>query len=106
MTKIISDRYTMQNPPHPGEVLNELYVKPLRLTVTEAAKALDISRKNLSGILNGRGGISTKMAMKIALCFNTSAESWLNMQQQYNLWQNRQNDAFLKRVTVLYTRAP
>ena len=46
----------MHNPPHPGEILKELCLKPLGLTVTEAANALGVSRKTLSGILNGRLG--------------------------------------------------
>lgn len=48
----------MHNPPHPGEVLKKLCIEPLGLTVTEAAKALDVSRKTLSAILNGKTGIS------------------------------------------------
>ncbi|MFM7712794.1 MAG: HigA family addiction module antitoxin, partial [Microcystis sp.] len=47
----------MHNPPHPGEVLKELCLEPLNLTVTEAAEALGVSRKTLSAILNGRAGI-------------------------------------------------
>ena len=76
----------MHNPPHPGEVLKELCLKPLNLTVTEAARALGVSRKTLSSILNGRAGISPEMAVRLSLAFNTSAESWLNQQLQYDLW--------------------
>ena len=77
----------MHNPPHPGEVLRELCLKPLGLTVTQAARALDVSRKTLSGILNGRAGISPEMAVRLSLAFGTSAESWMNQQTQYDLWQ-------------------
>jgi addiction module HigA family antidote len=77
----------MHNPPHPGEVLRELCLKPLGLTVTQAARALDVSRKTLSGILNGRAGISPEMAVRLSLAFGTSAESWMNQQIQYDLWQ-------------------
>ena len=77
----------MHNPPHPGEVLRELCLKPLGLTVTELAKALGVSRKTLSGILNGRGGISPEMAVRLSIAFNTTAESWLSQQVQYDLWQ-------------------
>jgi len=76
----------MHNPPHPGEVLRELCLKPLGLTVTQAARALDVSRKTLSGILNGRAGISPEMAVRSSLAFGTSAESWMNQQIQYDLW--------------------
>ena len=76
----------MHNPPHPGEVLRELCLNPLNLTVTEAAKALRVSRKTLSSILNGRAGLSPEMAVRLSLAFGTSAESWMNQQTQYDLW--------------------
>jgi len=76
----------MHNPPHPGEVLRELCLKPLSLTVTNGARALGVSRKTLSSILNGRAGISPEMAVRLSIAFNTSAESWLNQQLQYDLW--------------------
>ncbi len=77
----------MHNPPHPGEVLRSLCLEPLGLTVTEAARALDVSRKTLSAILNGRSGISPEMAIRLSLAFDTTAESWLAQQIQYDLWQ-------------------
>ena len=76
----------MHNPPHPGEVVRELCLKPLGLTVTEAARALRISRKTLSGILNGRAGSSPEMAVRLSLAFGTTAESWMNQQIQHDLW--------------------
>jgi addiction module HigA family antidote len=76
----------MHNPPHPGEVLRELCLEPLDLSVSEAAKALGVSRKTLSAILNGRAGISPEMAVRLSIAFDTTAESWLNQQTQYDLW--------------------
>jgi len=76
----------MYNPPHPGEVVRELCLKPLGLSVSEAARALGVSRKTLSAILNGHGGISPEMAIRLSIAFDTSAESWLNQQTQYDLW--------------------
>ena len=76
----------MHNPPHPGEVIKALCLEPLGLSVTDAAKALGVSRKTLSSILNGRPGISPEMAVRLSLAFNTTAESWLNQQVQYDLW--------------------
>ncbi len=80
----------MHNPPHPGEVLNELCIKPLGLSVTEAAKALGVSRKTLSALINGRAGVSPEMAIRLSKVFNTSAESWLQQQMQYDLWHAEQ----------------
>jgi addiction module HigA family antidote len=77
----------MHNPPHPGEVLRELCLEPLGVSVTDAAKALGVSRKTLSSVLNGRAGISPEMAVRLSIAFDTSAESWLNQQIQYDLWQ-------------------
>lgn len=76
----------MHNPPHPGEVLRTLCLEPLNLTVTEAARALGVSRKTLSAILNGRAGISPEMAVRLSIAFDTTAESWLSQQIQYDLW--------------------
>ena len=76
----------MHNPPHPGEVLRALCIEPLGLSVTEAAEGLGVSRKTLSSILNGRAGISPEMALRLSIAFDTSPESWLNQQAQYDLW--------------------
>ena len=76
----------MHNPPHPGEVLRELCLEPLGVSVTAAAEALGVARKTLSAILNGRSGISPEMAIRLGKAFDTSPESWLNQQMQYDLW--------------------
>ena len=81
----------MHNPPHPGEVIKELCLEPLGLTITDAAKGLGISRKTLSSIINGKAGISPEMAVRLSIAFNTSSESWLNQQSQYDLWQAEQH---------------
>lgn len=86
----------MHNPPHPGEVLRALCLEPLGLSVTEAAKALGVSRKTLSSILNGRAGISPEMAVRLSIAFDTTAESWLNQQAQYDLWQVEQRRGKLR----------
>jgi len=91
----------MHNPPHPGEILRELCLEPLGLTVTDAAAALGVSRKTLSSILNGRAGISPDMALRLSIAFGTSPESWLNQQIQYDLWVARQASSKMK-VQKLY----
>ncbi|MCH8552925.1 MAG: HigA family addiction module antidote protein, partial [Natronospirillum sp.] len=83
-------------PPHPGEVIRELCLEPLGLSVTEAAEALGISRKTLSAILNGRAGISPEMAIRLSIAFDTTAESWLTQQFQYELWHAEQRRKDLK----------
>ena len=86
----------MHNPPHPGEVLKELCLEPLELSVTRAAEALGVSRKTLSAILNGRAGISPEMALRLSKAFGTTPESWLNQQMHYDLWVTEQNVGKLK----------
>src|SRR5947209_9670365 len=90
----------MHNPPHPGEILKKLCLEPLNLSVTETARALGISRKTLSSILNGHAGISPEMAVRLSIGFETTAESWLNQQLQYDLWNAEKNRSRL-RVTRL-----
>ena len=86
----------MHNPPHPGEIIRSLCLEPLELTVTDAAAALGVSRKTLSAILNGRAGISPEMAVRLSMAFSTSAESWLNLQTQYDLWHAEKRRKGLK----------
>jgi addiction module HigA family antidote len=91
----------MHNPPHPGEIIREFCIEPLQLSITEAAEGLGVSRKTLSAILNGRAGISPEMALRLSMAFNTSPESWLNQQAQYDLWQAKQASKRMK-VKKLY----
>jgi antitoxin HigA-1 len=91
---------TMFNPPHPGEIIKDLCLEPLGVTVTDAAKALGVSRKALSELLNGHSRISPEMAVRLSIALDTSAESWLIQQAQYDLWLAEQNRANLH-VTFL-----
>ncbi len=90
----------MHNPPHPGEVLRELCIEPLNLSITEIAEALGVSHELLSSILSGRASISPEMAIRLSKAFGTSAESWLNQQMQYDLWQAEKivGDVKIKRL--------
>lgn len=93
----------MHNPPHPGEVLKGLYFEPMALSVTAGAAALGVSRKTLSAILNGRAGISSEMALRLAQAFDTTPEIWINMQAKRDLWEAEQAHPDLK-VQRLVTR--
>ncbi len=75
----------MHNPPHPGEIIRELCLDPMGLSITQAADALGVSRKTLSGLVNGRSGISPEMAIRLSIAFDTTPESWMNQQTQYDL---------------------
>ena len=80
-----------RKPTHPGTVFLEDVMKPLNLSVTEAARRLGVSRKTLSAFVNGKSSLSPEMALRISIATNTSAESWMNMQQKLTLWQAEQN---------------
>jgi addiction module HigA family antidote len=79
-------------PTHPGEVLLQDVIKPLGITITEAAQYLGISRKTLSELIHGKCGLSPEMAVRIAKATNTSPESWLAMQTRLDLWQAIQDE--------------
>jgi addiction module HigA family antidote len=91
----------MYKPAHPGEVLKEMYIEPLGLTVTDTARSLGITRKTLSELINGRSGISTSMALRLSKAFGTTPELWLNMQQNFDLWKARKTTR-LSKVKVLF----
>lgn len=77
---------TMHNPAHPGEILKEMVIEPLELTITDVAEHLNVSRKTLSKVLNGRGAITPEMAVRLELAFaKPSAEHWLRLQSAYDL---------------------
>jgi len=80
----------MHNPPHPGEIIKGLCLDPLGLTITEAATALDVSRKTLSSIINGRARITTEMAVRLSKAFDTTVESWVLQQAQFDQWEHRE----------------
>lgn len=92
----------MHNPPHPGEVIREFCLAPLGVTVTDAAKALGVSRKALSELLNGKTGVSPEMAIRLSIAFDTTPESWLTQQMQYDLWQaqQRRRDLHVERISA------
>lgn len=102
MATITDKSLTMHNPAHPGEVLRELYLAPLGVTITQLAEALGVTRKHISAIVNGRAPVTPEMAVRLAQAFATEAELWVNMQAQYDLWQVRRRAR--PRVKALVTR--
>ena len=82
------------NPAHPGEILKELVIESLGLSITQASENLGISRKTLSKVTNGRGAITPEMAVRLELAFSKpSADHWLRLQNAFDLWQARQHQA-------------
>ncbi len=73
-------------PVHPGEILREDFIKERQLTITEVAKGLSIARANLSAVVNERAGISPELAVKLSEAFGNTAQFWVNLQKNYELW--------------------
>ena len=92
----------MHNPPHPGEILREMWLTPLDLTLTRTAAELKVSRKTLSEIVNGKASITPEMAVRLEMAFGKSAESWLGHQAAFDLWQmqGRKESLGVQRVAL------
>jgi antitoxin HigA-1 len=80
----------MHNPPHPGGIVRWQCLKPLGLTITEAAEGLGVTRQALSDLVNQRVGVSVEMAIRLSKGFGSSPETWLGLQMAYDLWQARE----------------
>lgn len=89
---------TMKNPPHPGVVVMEECIRPLGLTITEAAAALGVTRNTLSELVNGKRGISPEMAVRLSKVFGGSEQGWIVQQAQYDLGHVRRDRLKLKRL--------
>lgn len=95
----------MHNPAHPGEIIREDCLKPLGLSVTDAAKGLGVTRKALSDLLNGHSGVSPEMAIRLEKAGWSTADHWMRMQMQYDLWHAKQRAGKIK-VTPFSAPSP
>ena len=85
----------MKHPAHPGEIIRDC-IEDLGLTVTDAAEVLGVTRSNFSKILNGRGGVSPEMAIRLSKAFGSTSAFWLKLQLNYDLAQAEQNSEKIK----------
>ena len=76
-----------RKPSLPGEILREMYLEPLNLTITAFAERIGVSRKTVSAIVNGRAPVTVDMALRLSRAFNTTPELWLNLQRSVDLWE-------------------
>ena len=90
----------MHNPPHPGEFIREVYITPFELSVRKVAGSLSVSPSTLNRLLNGESNLSPEMALRLSKALGRSPESWLVMQDQYDLWHARKRVS-LKQVKKL-----
>ena len=90
----------MHNPPHPGEFILEVYLKPYNLSIRLVAAKLNVSPSTFSRLIKGQSNISSDMALRLSKTLGRSPESWLIMQNNYNLWQ-AQKSVNLEEVETL-----
>ena len=90
----------MYNPPHPGEFITAIYLEPNGISGRELALKLDVSASTLSRILMGTSRVSPEMALRLAKAIGRTPESWLVMQDHYDLWLARKS-VNLQRVSEL-----
>ena len=81
----------MHNPPHPGEFIRLIYLEPFNLSARALAEKLAVSPSTLNRIITGKSGISPEMSLRLSKALGRSAESWLVMQDCYDLWQAKQH---------------
>ena len=79
-----------RRPSSPGEILAELYLAPHEISVAGFAEACGVTRKHMSGIVNGHVGITAEMAARIAAALGTTAQYWLNLQNNVDLFDARE----------------
>ena len=94
----------MKNPPHPGGFVLRQCIKPLGLSITEAAAALGVTRTTLSELVNGKRGISPERAIRLSQVFGGSAQSWLVQQAHYDLARVPSDRIKLKRLEAAQDR--
>ncbi len=92
----------MKNPVHPGAVVREDCLKPLGLSVTEAAKRLGVGRQALSSLVNEKAAVSIEMAYRLSKAFGSTPETWLGMQMAYTLARSKHLE---RRIKVKRVRA-
>ena len=81
----------MHNPPHPGEFIRDTYIAPYDMSIRTLAESLGVSPSTLTRLINGQSGISPGMALRLSKALGRSAESWLAMQYNYDLWHAKKN---------------
>ncbi len=80
----------MHNPPHPGEFIREIYLEPFELSARALSESLGVSPSTLNRVIQGQSGISPEMALRLSKAIGRSAESWLALQHNYDLWHAKQ----------------
>ena len=93
----------MYKPVHPGRIIRDDYLEPLKLTTGALAEALGVTRQTMAAILNERAGVSPEMALRLAKAFDTTPDLWITLQRNYDLYRASQNFDVNKVVKQIYS---
>ncbi len=92
----------MHNPPHPGEFIQATYMEPFDLSCRYIARQLNVAASTLNRVLKTQSGVSPEMALRLSKSLGRSPESWLSMQDAYDLWlaKKRINLGSVQKITI------
>lgn len=98
---------SMHNPPHPGEFIREIYLAPYDISVRQVSKNLKVSSSTFNRLLKGESNVSPEMALRLSKVLGRSPESWLAMQDHYDLWHARKrlNLQGITKLTMSHNKA-
>ncbi|MEK7726906.1 MAG: HigA family addiction module antitoxin [candidate division KSB1 bacterium] len=97
---------THRAPTHPGEMLLEEFLTPMRLTQKELSQAIHVTYPKLNELVNGRRGMTPNLALRLAKFFGMSADFWMNLQLRWDLYHAQQSEGKHLRKIQPYRRAP
>ena len=92
-------------PVHPGEILREEFIAPLKLNASSLALALHVPAPSVYEIIREKRGISPEMALRLGVAFKTTPDFWLNLQSEYNLRVARNEKEAMVKSQVRPVRA-
>jgi addiction module HigA family antidote len=87
-----------REPSHPGEILKYEFLDEMGINQVKLSKDLNVSFQSVNEVINGKRGISPEMALKLARYFNVSVESWMNLQNKYDLYKVLKNEEKRKKI--------
>jgi antitoxin HigA-1 len=90
----------MYNPPHPGELIKEIYLEPFNISVRQLAEQLHVSPSSIARVISGKSSVSPDMAIRLSKVLGRSAESWLQLQANRDLWEAAQQDSHDELVAI------
>ncbi len=91
---------SMHNPPHPGEFIKEVYLSPFGISSRMVAEKMKVSPSTFNRLINAESNVSPEMALRLSKTLGRTPESWLAMQDSYNLWHAK-NNVDLRKVEKL-----